>query len=344
MSGGMPIRRIAALTGGALVPSARFRVRQYIPKLLENGVYVREFCARYGSYPPTIRWLRPFWACATLAQRLPSVVGTYSFDAVLLQREVVSTLLTLEPFTKKPRIFDVDDAVFLYGDGKAARRVAEISDHIICGNAFLAEWFASVNGNVTIIPTAVDTDRYVPAIQSPGTDGQRVIGWIGTSGNLKYLYAQEAALSRVLRECPEARLRVVCDQAPEFRTVDSCRVEFIRWTEEGELAAIQGMNIGIMPLEDSLWARGKCSFKMLQYMACGLPVVVSPVGMNMEILALGQVGIGASTVSQWAEALITLVRNDDLCGVFGVRARELAERQFSLAVVTPQLAHVFKEL
>lgn len=326
------------------MPSARFRVRQYISRLRENGMFVHEFCARYGSYPPATRWVRPLWACATLAQRIPSILRTYQFDAVMLQREMISTLLTLEPMTKKPRVLDVDDAIFLYRGGKAARRLAEISDRVICGNAFLAEWFASVNSNVTIIPTAVDTDRYVPAIQSPQIDGQKVIGWIGTAGNLGYLYAKEVALNRVLRECPEARLRIVCDQAPGFRRVDSHRVEFIRWTEEGELAAIQGMNIGIMPLEDSLWARGKCSFKMLQYMACGLPVVVSPVGMNMEILAMEHMGIGASTESQWAEALIALLRNDDLCGAYGARGRKLVERKFSLHAVVPQLSDVFKQL
>src|SRR3954470_5821606 len=117
--------RVAAFTGGRKISSARFRVRQYLPGLREHGIDVHEFIARFGSWPPRSAAIRPLWLGATLAQRLPAVLQSHSYDAVLLQRELVSTLVTLERLTKSPRILDLDDAVWLNRDnGFLARLIA----------------------------------------------------------------------------------------------------------------------------------------------------------------------------------------------------------------------------
>lgn len=330
--------RIAAFTGGISVPSARFRVRQYIPALREEGVKIAEFYSGVGQYPPRIRWVRPFWAIATLAERLPNVVRTHRYDAVLLQREIMSSFVTLEPLIKRPRILDVDDAIFLQRGGGFAKRLAELSDKVICGNNYLAEWFGRWNVNVDVIPTAVDTERYFPNAKTKSPEQSQIIGWIGTSGNYKYLYGIEGALAKVMRAQPGTRLKVVGDQLPEFRHLSLDQVDFVSWSEAIEVQAIQSMDIGIMPLEDSPWARGKCSFKMLQYMATGLPVVVSPVGMNAEVLTLGELGIGATTEKQWIDGLIALLENRTLRTRFGAEGRRVVESSFSIRVVAPQLA------
>ena len=114
--------RIAAFTGGLSVPSARFRVRQYLPALRREGIEVTEFDSGFGQYPPQVRWARPFWALATLAERLPDVVMSHRYDAVLLQREIMSSFVTLEPLTTRPRILDVDDAIFLQRGGGFAKK------------------------------------------------------------------------------------------------------------------------------------------------------------------------------------------------------------------------------
>ena len=330
--------RIAALTGGRVVPSARFRVRQYIPSLREEGIDIEEFASGFGQYPPRSKWIRPLWAFATLAERLPAVVMSHRYDAVLLQREIMSSFVTLEPLTTRPRILDVDDAIFLQRGGGFARKLAKLSDRVVCGNNYLAEWFGRWNVNIDVIPTAVDTERYLPNPETKASDSPSIIGWIGTSGNYKYLYGIEGALTKVMHTHPGTRLKVVGDQLPEFRRLSPNQVEFVPWSEAIEVQAIQSMDIGIMPLEDSPWARGKCSFKMLQYLATGLPVVVSPVGMNAEILTLGELGIGATTEKQWIDGLIALLENRTLRARFGTEGRRVVESSFSIRVVAPLLA------
>lgn len=335
---------IAAFTGNGSVPSARFRVRQYIPALKRYGVELTEMRCRFGKYPPPAQWRRPFWLACTLADQLPLAFGSHRFDAVLLQREIVSTLVTLEPLTRKPRVLDVDDAIFLFRGGRTARRLARMVDLVVCGNNFLAEAFGQWNARVTVLPTGVDTDRYVPVPPADQEGNCCVIGWIGSYPNLRELSEVEAPLARVLHRFPHVRLRIVCDRKPPLAQLPANRVEFIRWSEADEVRNIQGMNIGIMPLKDSLEARGKCSFKMIQYMACGLPSVVSPVGMNADIVALGTFAFGASTGEQWSEALSALVAEFELRRNMGAQARRVAEQRFSVRVLAPKLADVLRNV
>ena len=325
--------KVAAFTGGGNVPSARYRIRQYINRLAKEGVDISEFAAPLGGYPPKNRIIRPLWGIATLATRLPGIMQSYRYDLTLLQREMLSTFLTLEPLTKRPRLLDVDDAIWLNRRDDFAMRLAQQCDGIICGNAFLAEQFNQWNPSVTIIPTAVDADRYkqVMAVEEP------VIGWSGTSGGFKYIYTIESALVEVLEKIPGAKLRIVSDAMPSFHKIPKSRIDYIRWSPENEVHAIQGMAVGIMPLEDSLWERGKCSFKMLTYMACGVPVVVSPIGMNVEILSHGNVGVGAQTEEDWVGALAFLLEDAGRRIEMGKVGRQVVLEKYSVDVLAPKL-------
>lgn len=328
---------VAAFTRGKHVPSARFRVRQYRDILRSHGVELTEHVARLGGYPPTTRWVRPAWAVGTIAQQFPSVFASHRADVTLLQRSLVSTLVTLEAMTGRPRVLDVDDAIWAHRRGGFAEKVARMCDSVICGNSYLAERFGRWNRQIEVIATGVDTDRFLP-VQQPQPDRPFTIGWSGSSGGLRYLSGVEAALARVLAELPDARLLVSSNHPPVLPQLDPARVEYLPWSPQNEVATFQRMDVGLMPLEDSVWARGKCSYKMLLYMACGKPVVVSPVGMNGEVLQQGEVGFGASTEDEWVEALLLLGRDRTLAQRQGSTGRTVVETHYALPVTGGQLA------
>jgi len=328
--------KVACHTGGKNIPSARYRVRQLIPALQGHGIDMREFIPLVSSYPPRQYWLRPLWALAALSTRTPAVLATHCYDLTFLQRELISTFYTLEPLIKHPLVFDVDDAIFLHRRGWIAKKIAQKSDLVICGNDYLANIFAQWNKKVVVIPTAVDTARFVPV--SKKKTERYIIGWIGSSSNIKYLYQIERALSEVFKLRSDVCLRVISDFAPKFQMISEENVEFIQWSPEVEVRGIQEMTIGIMPLEDSAWARGKCSYKMLQYMACGIPVVVSPVGMNSQVLSMGEVGLQARSLKEWKEALIELLSNTKKREYMAKTGRKIVDNYFSVDRIACVLA------
>ncbi len=323
------------------MPSARFRVRQYVPALRALGVDVREYAAALGSYPPRARRARVLWGPATLASRVPGVLASYSHDLTLLQREMVSTLVTLEPWTRAPRVLDVDDAIFLLRGGRFAERLARGCALTICGNRFLADRFSDWAPAVAVLPTGIDTRRFTLA-EGGEASGRGVIGWIGTSVNLRYLYAIEEALGAVLRQHCEAVLRIVTERRPDFGRLPGAQVEWVPWSAAGEVRCIQEMDLGLMPLADTPWERGKCSFKLLQYMACGVPFVASPVGMNAEVLALGEAGLAAGDARAWQEGIGALLAEPAARRRMGLTGRAMVERHFSVDVLAPRLAALLR--
>lgn len=337
-----PAIKVAALTGGKYVPSARFRIRQLIPALRQYGIEMHEFIPPVSRYPSARKWVRPLWGVAALAGRIPAIIATYKYDIVLLQRELLSTLVTLEPLTKCPRVLDVDDAIFLHRGGRFAKRLAQLSDLIICGNDFIAEWFSEWNKNVVVIPTAIDPSQYIPRVEIRSAQDKLVIGWIGTSGNFKYLYKIESALEKVIKARPGVILRIIADKKPEFKGKLNEKCEYIKWSLETEITDIQNMTIGIMPLDNTEWEKGKCSFKMIQYMSCGIPVVVSPVGMNVQILSESKVGFGVNNLEEWVDALIGLLDSPEQCEQMGSNARKLVEAKYSIDAVVPKLSSYLK--
>jgi glycosyltransferase involved in cell wall biosynthesis len=333
---------VAAMTGGSEVASARFRVRQYIRFLELSGIFVREFEARFGAFPPASKWVRPAWGVCSLAARIPAILKSYNYDIVLFQRELISTLVTLELLSKAPRILDVDDAIWLpMGDGRA-RRFAKLMDMVICGNQFLADYFSSAGAPVVVVPTAVDVDRFQPIEKHE--DHEVIIGWSGSSSAFQELETIQSALATILKSNSNTKFHVLADQAPMLAKLPPNQVLFTKWSPEVELSALQRMDIGIMPLRDSAWNRGKCSYKMLLYMACGLPVVVSPVGMNIDVMSRDQFGFQAISIDDWIQSLETLVRNRELRCNYGRSARQVVTEHFSIQAVGPRLAKLLSQL
>ncbi len=332
--------RVCALTAGAHVPSARFRVGQFEGRLESFGVSIVHKPARVRAYPPSGVWRRPGWLVSSVAARIPDVVATHAYDVTLLQRELVSTMGTLERWTGRPRVLDVDDAIWLHGRFGFVPRLARACDAVICGNAHLADYFAEYCLQVFTVPTAVDTDRFVPA---PAVDRERIVlGWSGSHASFHYFDPIEDGLARVLAERQQAVLRIVADRPPRFRLIPPDRVEFVQWSPDTEVEAIQTMDVGLMPLARTPWELGKCSYKMLLYLACGVPAVVSPVGMNAQVLGEGHVALAAETSRDWVEALTFLVDDASARKTLGQAGRALVQTRYSCDAIAPQLAGILR--
>jgi len=326
----MSALRVAAFTQGEQVPSARFRVRQYLPALRASGLRVEEHPARYGSYPPAATWRRPFWLPASLAERTAALASS-RFDVAWMQREMISTLAVPTGLCRRPIVFDVDDAIWLTQRASAVDAIAKRSRTVLCGNTFLAEHFGEF-APVQILPTGVDADRWRPGTQDAGP----VLVWSGSASGLDYLRAITPALRATLDAAPDAQLRVVCNAPPQL-DLPQARVQWVPWSPEAEVRAIQSATVGLMPMPDTLWTRGKCSFKLLTYLACAVPGVASPFGMNVEVIGGGG-ALGADTQAQWAETLVHLLRDRDAAQVLGRRGRAQVETRYAVSVLVPQLA------
>jgi glycosyltransferase involved in cell wall biosynthesis len=328
---------VAAFTGGREAPSARFRVRQYAPALAALGVQLREYPHPLGSFPPPAAWKRPFWAVAAVAERAGAALRARGADVSLIQREMVSSLLTAEWLTRRPRVLDVDDAIWLHGRGSAAQRLARLCDWVVCGSEFLAERFRRWSPRVAVLPTAVDTARFAPV---PAPPDRPRLGWSGSSSGFRYLRLITPALREILNRRRDAVLRIVSDREPAL-DLPPDRIEFIPWSESVEVTALQQMTVGLMPLDDSEWSRGKCSFKLLCYAACGVPAVASPVGMNREVLeATG--GVAASSLGEWVEGIDWAIVRSWEARARAAAARRVVEERYSLAALAPRLARILR--
>lgn len=332
--------RVAAYTGGTSVPSARFRVRQLIPHLRAQGVDVFEYPAAFGSYPPASHALRPVWGVAALVERAVAARSGRYADVTLLQREMLSTLRTVEFLTRRPRILDMDDAIWSHSPTRIAA-LARSVDVVVCGNRYLAEWASQVNPRTTIIPTGVDVDVYTPAAVASSAP---IVGWCGTSGGYPYLTAIEPALARAVAAVPGARVRIISDRPPSLSQLPADRVDFVRWSPENEVRVLQDLAIGIMPLPDTPWTRGKCSFKMLTYMACGVATVASDVGMNSDVFSRGACGVPVRTDEEWTDALIDLLRDEPKRRAMGIEGRRIVDAEFSTRATSAALAQVVRDV
>lgn len=320
--------RLLFLTqSGETLPSVRFRVLPFVRLAREVGID-----ADWTRYPKTAFQRAAFFA------RLPKT------EIVVLQKKLVSALeLKLLRAKTGTLFFDFDDALWASHPNQGAcggesdpaelvrlRRVCAGVDAVIAGNEFLAAKVRDVAPRVDILPTPLDTDSYVPGLEK--VQGRPVVGWMGTSCNLFFLPEIFRALT------PHAgrfRLSVVSDGDCEIPEPLIGRCE--RWSAERELSQLQAMDIGLMPLTDDEYTRGKCGFKLLQYMACGAVPVASDVGFNREIVTHGVDGYLASTPEEFAEYVGLLAQDEDLRREMAARARQTVASRFSLAAAAERL-------
>lgn len=330
---------VAALTGTAIEPSSRFRVRQLAPALSRLGVRVTDLPSTAGRYPPAERSARMVWLPRAIASAARRAARSRSADVCLLHREMVSTLATFEAISGKPRVFDVDDAIYLRQRFGSIQRIASASDVVVCGNAYLAEWFAQF-APVRVIPTVVDTDRYRP---QPPADAAPTLGWMGTRGNLRELDEIAPAIERVLRSRPETRLRVVSSHPSEWTLAGHPQVDGVLWSAEREVDELAAFDIGLMPLADTPWTRGKCGFKLITYLACGTAAVASPVGVNTEILQHEDAAL-AQSEAEWVDRLVALLDEPSERERIASAGRRHVVARYSVDSAAPMLASVLRSV
>ena len=343
---------VTALTSGVTDPSSRFRIRQYIEPLVLNGIEVQEYCPRISKYATLPNYLSLFGLLSKLLliipkliSRIPGLINSHITKITWINRELIPGRSSLINLTGGKRVFDIDDAVWV-GSERSEKRLQEILktvDVVFAGNEYLAAWCRQYCSRVYIIPTSVDTKRFTP-IAKRNESLNFVVGWTGTKYTINYLYEIEIALKKFLDHCVNASVLVVSDDPPKDSFLEGYKVRWIKWSPEVESLALQEMNVGIMPLPNDEWTMGKCSFKMIQYMASGIPSVVSPIGMNEMILSLDKVGFAASIVDEWVESLSILYNDRELCTEMGKSARQIVEKNYSVDVVSLEIANILRNL
>lgn len=335
--------KVNAYTGGQNVPSARFRIRQLIPYLKQYDLEVTEKISKMGVYPPVNKWVRPFWASGNLIENAFKIIQSPKPDVSLLQRELLSTFKTLETFIPSPKLLDVDDALFMYRGGAFIGKIAANTEKVICGNEYLADWFVKWNKKIDIIPTAVDADAY-NAIPRKESNDFRIL-WSGSSSGLPYLYLIEDALYNFFENYAGTYLKVVCNEMPKFQKLQhGTHFEYVKWTPENDISCFKQADMGIMPMPDDNWTKGKCSYKMLCYMAAGIPVAVSPFGMNKQVLQMGDIGYGCLNSDDWFDALQLMYKNNHDRQVKGETGKKIVQNHFDVKIIAEKVAQSLKSV
>lgn len=328
-------------------PGQRFRFEQYMPHLERNGwqcelshlVSEADDKVLYskGNYLKKAAWLAK---CNRIRRR--DAARANDFDVIFLFREALMSRSTaFEERMRSSRakiVFDFDDAVWLTNVSDANKRwswmkdpgktpkLIAMSDIIFAGNPFLADYSRPFNKNVVVVPTTIDTDEYRPVPERQ--PGPVCIGWSGSITTVQHFrYALPALQQLRQRFGDRISFRVIGDGS---YTEPSLGVQGLPWRKDSEVHDLQAIDIGIMPLPDDEWARGKCGLKGLQYMALGIPTVMSPVGVNSEIIQDGLNGHLATDTADWVEKIARLVEDADLRQRMGAAARNTVVARYSL--------------
>ena len=321
-------------------PSNRFRVEQYLPYLKEVGI---DFALKpfYNSsiykilYKKGHYFKKAIFLIFFTLRRIRDIFTSRSYDVTFIHREAFPSLGYLFEiffrFFSKKLVYDFDDAVFLKKPAKT-RKAIEVSDYVIAGNNFLKDYAAKHNGNVAVIPTCIDTDRYKPRSGAVKSD-KLVIGWIGTSFTSIYLDLLRDVFREIARRYKNVEFRIIGASFLESGIPLISR----EWSLNTEIEELQGFDIGIMPLFDDDWAKGKCAFKIIQYMAVGIPTVASKVGMNIDVIEDGVNGFLVSDKKEWLDRLVFLIDNADMRQKLGRAGRMLAESKYSVKANAPVL-------
>lgn len=343
--------KVLFLPGTYTGPAARYRLWQFVEPLKKLG------------HDVTVRVTNPerTWTSQRkhpLARRLETYLRSFGrvlhslwmlrdagrFDVIMMNRDIVpETKVTfIEPWLarRNPRlIFDFDDSIHLGAREAKLREVLGKFAWITPGNPYLAAFAEQVNPHVTILPTVVDTEQYqVVAERAPGP---LRIGWSGSRSTLiQCLPLLENVMVQLAAEC-DFELIIISDTSPEL-TWQGVRWRFIPWSPETEVEGIQQIDIGLMPLRDELFERGKCGLKAIQYMAAGIPALVSPVGANVDIVVDGKTGFHCATDEAWLKALHFLIANPDVRREMGLAARTWVEGHYSIAAILPKMIETFE--
>lgn len=341
-------------------PSNRFRVEQYLPYLKENKIAysVRPFFSSnlYKILYKKGDFFRKFFFFIFFSfRRVCDVVFSFNFDIVFIHREAFVFGYFIEWCFKllgKKIIYDFDDALFLpnvsdtnrfikiFKDTAKIKEIIKISDHVIAGNSFLMEYALNFNKNVSIIPTPIDTQVYRPLLPRK-MNSDIVVGWIGSATTLKYLDIFPGILKDIFKKYKNIKFKVI---GGYWNKIESSQIVCAEWHLDSEIADLQLFDIGIMPLTDDDWSRGKCAFKIIEYMAVGIPVVASAIGMNNEVIQDGVNGFLAHNEKEWVDKLSLLIENPLLRQKTGSTGRNTVEEKYSVSLNAAKLLAIINKV
>lgn len=327
-------------------PSQRFRFEQYINYLNEEG-YETKFSFLLNAkddkrFYAAGNYLNKFIILVKgFTKRMKEAFFSKKPDIVFVQREcfMLGTSFFEKRFSKRSKlIFDFDDSIWLQNVSAANKRLAflknadktkhiiEAAHLVIAGNQYLANYALQYNKNVVIIPTTIDTLQYT--LKQDTAKEKVTIGWSGSFTTIQHFeFAIEALLFIKNKYQDKVDFLVIGDA--NYRN-EALGIKGIGWNAATELADLHRMDIGIMPLPDDEWAKGKCGLKGLQYMAAGIPTIMSPVGVNSEIIRDGENGFLASSTAEWVEKLSLLIESVELRKKFALNGRKEVENNYSI--------------
>ena len=341
-------------------PSQRFRFEQYLSALTAQGhqYYLAPFLsvATWNIlYQPGQAGVKAAGILEGFVRRLLLLFKVPAYDFVFVHREAAPVgppvfEWVIAKVLNKRIIYDFDDAIWLANTSEANKIAAGLKWHHkvgaicrwayknSCGNSYLADYARQFNPAAVVNPTTIDTLQLHNQVRDQSAPGRLVIGWTGTHSTLKYLDQVVPVLAKLEDEGLEFEFRVISNQPPALPLRS---LVFLPWRKETEIADLLGFHVGLMPLEGDPWAQGKCAFKALQYMALGIPALVSPVGMNTEVVSHGHNGFVCATPAEWEASLRQLLADAGLRQQLGRAARATVERRYSVVANTPNFLRLF---
>jgi len=348
------MRRIMGITQSAFDPASRFRFIQFIPHLRKCGWEVDHRPNR-----PDRQWTSPLRSrlgralhyragrAAMTLNRVRDVLSSGQHDVVFSNRDLAGSGLLCEKLLKRIRpqfVYDFDDAIFVGRNEPAVRWMCRQAGWVTPGNDYLADYARQHTGRVTVIPTVIDTDHYVARDpERPDAHGRVRVGWSGSDQSIQTTLGPHLRLLAALQAKVDFELVVITNTKPCL-TVPNLRWSYLPWRADEEPFLEKCFDIGIMPLANDAFQKGKCGLKLLQYMAAGLPTVGSPVGVNRQIVQSGITGLLAETASDWHQALETLIQDGSKRRAFGCAGRRRCEQHYSIRRWLPVLLEIFQSV
>jgi glycosyltransferase involved in cell wall biosynthesis len=337
----------------SLAASSRTRFFQYVPYLKACGIELQVVPLLGDEYIRSLYFMERLPVLSIpmgYLNRVGAYIKAHSYDLLWIEKELfpwlpawAEELLYLRGI---PYVVDYDDAVYLRYNlhhdrlirtllGKSNSISMKRAATVVVGNNYLAEYARQAGARkIEYLPTVVDIDRY-PISEKKSKEFR--IGWIGSPITAPYLGLVKDALYDV---CQQTDARIVLIGAGERDFLPGLEKENLAWSEDSEVANIQSCDVGIMPLPDEPFAQGKCGYKLIQYMAAGLPVVASPVGVNARIVEQGKTGFLASSREEWKQALVTLYEDAGLRNIMGSAGRQKVEKEYTLQITAPRLVDI----
>ncbi len=340
-------------------PSQRFRFEQYLSYLEEHKMRVTQVPFWSDNswkilYQKGRFFRKALSLCKAILKRYLLLFRIPFYDFIFIHREfspvgVPFAVWIIKNIFRKKIIFDFDDAIWLPNvsesnqwttllkNHKNTAYLCKVSYKISCGNAFLKEYALQYNPNAFVIPTTIDTENYHNIVLEKNNH-PFIIGWTGSHSTIKYLEEIIPAIERIAKK-HSIVFRIISDKKPEFEL--SC-LEFIPWAKSTEIQDLSTFSIGVMPLKNDVWSKGKCGFKALQYMSLGIPALVSPVGANNQIVDHNINGYFCDSIEEWEKHILYLIEKPDELARLSKLTRVKIEENYSVKAVKESFLNLFQ--